>query len=94
MRYYKVIKDHPLWINGAIISDNRQESDAYFPTNEIFCKDVPNITNVENWNEGKGLVENSPEFFERVYKVENSKNIIYNDKVSALKFIQDKFNKL
>jgi len=91
MRYYKIIKDHPLWINGAIISDNKENSNNYFAINEIFCKDIPNIPNTETWYEGKELIENSPEFFERVYKVENSKNIFYETKENALKFIQDKF---
>ena len=91
MRYYKIIKDHPLWINGAIISNNKEDSDNYFTINEIFCKDIPNIPNIETWYEGKEIVENSPEFFERVYKVEDSKNIFYKTKEKALKFIQDKF---
>ena len=91
MRYYKIIKDHPLWINDAIISDNRTENNNYYPIDEIFYKDVPNIPNIETWYEGKEIVENSPEFFERVYKVEDSKNIFYETKEKALKFIQDKF---
>lgn len=91
MRYYKIIKDHPLLINDAIISDNRTENNNYYPIDEIFYKDVPNIPNIETWYEDKELVENSPEFFERVYKVEDSKNIFYKTKEKALKFIQDKF---
>ena len=91
MRYYKTIKDHPLWINGAIISDNKEDSNDYYAINELFYKDIPNIPDIETWREGKELVENSPEFFERVYKVEDSKNIFYETKEKALKFIQDKF---
>ena len=91
MRYYKVIKDHPLWINNAIISNDRENNCNYFAINEIFCKDIPNLSDPENWSDGKELIENSPEFFERVYRVENSKNIIYETKEKALQFIQDKF---
>lgn len=91
MRYYKVIKDHPLWITDAIISDNKQNNKNYFAIDEIFCKDIPNLQNVENWYENKELVENSPEFFERVYEIKNSKNIFYTTKEKALEFIQNKF---
>lgn len=91
MKYYKVIKDHPLWIKDAIISNNKENNVNYFAIDEIFCKDIPNLQNVENWYESKNLVENSPDFFERVYQVNNFKNIFYETKEKALEIIKNKF---
>jgi hypothetical protein len=64
-KFYRVIKDHPLLDVGAILS-NEKESRAYCPINDLFTKDVKDID--EDWYEMADLVENQPEWFERVYK--------------------------
>lgn len=61
-KYYKVIKENPLWEVGAIIS-NEKDSTEYIGVNDIWDK-------FEDMAEylSPVIVEKSPEFFQRVYK--------------------------
>lgn len=92
MRYYRVIKDHPLWDVGAILS-NEDNSDNYRPISDIFTKELDvKGQSFESWTEGRELVENQPEFFERVHKVNVLKQAKYVTKTEARK-LHDKLYK-
>lgn len=62
MKYYRVIKDTPLWEVGAILGENARQSTGYVGIEDIWDKH-------ENMREylSKNIIENCPEFFERVY---------------------------
>lgn len=81
MRYYKVIKDHPYWEVGAIIKGG--DGDNYCPTDDLFLKDIDGLT-TGNYVEDV-VVENSPDFFERVYQVSVLKRVKYLSKADARK---------
>jgi len=67
-KFYKVIKDHPMWEVGCIIS-NKTDGDSYYPVHgDMYLKDIKGVT--ERWHEGDDLVENQPEWFQRVYEVD------------------------
>jgi hypothetical protein len=67
-RYYRVIKDHPLWDVGAILELNGNSSEKhYLPISDLWNKEIKDVG--EGWWEGQALVENQPEWFERVYNV-------------------------
>lgn len=68
-KFYRVIKDHPLWEIGAILEGKKQTTGDglnYSPISGIWQK-IEKCS--ENWWEGDELVENQPEWFERVYEV-------------------------
>lgn len=79
-RFYQVQKDTFLWGKGAVLS--RNEDGSYSPINEIFNKheDVNQTISGE-------IVENSPEFFERVYEVNLLNKVIFKTKELAREFM-------
>lgn len=71
-KFYKVIKDHPIWEVGAIISTERGNN--YYPIDDIWTKTDARGNDFQDDNgdpfgEATNIVENQPEWFERVYKV-------------------------
>lgn len=64
--YYRVLKETPLWEEGAII-ENNGEGGGYRPIDSVFVKDVKGID--DSWYEGDDAVENQPDWFERVYPI-------------------------
>lgn len=71
---YKVIKDHPLWEVGTIIVEkdgNYYVADGF----ESHIKDIKGLS--EKWHEGGTLVENQPEWFQRVYPVNLLTKTVY-----------------
>lgn len=92
-KYYKVIKDHPMWEVGAILHNvdaDGDPSDSYYPINDLWVKDIEGVN--ERWCEGGKLVENQPEWFQRVYKVNVLKQAKYLAKEEARK-AYDKLHK-
>lgn len=87
-RYYKVIKDHPMWEIGAIIS-NKDDSRDYRPISDLFVKDINGVT--EKWYEGSALVENQSEWFERVYEHKVVGAVKYLSKEVARQLIKDQY---
>lgn len=83
-KFYRVIKDLPLLDVGAILS-NEKDSREYFPINDLFTKDVKDISGGD-WYEMARLVENQPEWFERVYKVTLATQARYLAKDKAREF--------
>lgn len=79
-KYYRIIKDHPTWETGSIIS-NEEDSEQYRPVDEVFVKDIEGITG--SWYEGNALVENQPEWFERVYPIGALEKMVFGNKKQA-----------
>lgn len=78
VRYYKVIKDHPMWEVGAIlhnIDSNGDSSENYYPINDLHIKEIKGLNG--SWHEGGSLIENQTEWFERVYKISVLKQVKY-----------------
>lgn len=86
-KYYRVIKDHPCWETGAILSNKDNERDGYSPIEDIWMK----IAKTDDYVDGKELVENQPEFYERVYKDSLDKALFYTK--DGLKKVYEKFKK-
>lgn len=70
-KYYRVIKENFLWEVGTIISNDNNGGD-YLPADDVFA-------NKYNPNEyiSDSIVENTPEYFERVYKLNLVNKIKY-----------------
>lgn len=66
-KHYRVIKDHPLWEVGAIL-EKGDDGYNYKPISEIWTKDLVG-EDIQDFAEGASLVENQPEWFERVYEI-------------------------
>jgi len=68
-KYYKVIKETPTWGVGAILSNENSEDKNYSAIEDLW----DNISLDFVVYEFKELVENSPKFFQRVYKSRTDK---------------------
>lgn len=87
-RFYRVLKETPLWEEGAIIS-NDSDSGGYRPVDELFVKEIDGVN--LRWYEGAAAVEKQPEWFERVYKVSVLKKVQYLAKDAAKKVMKDQY---
>lgn len=67
VKYYRVLKDTPLWKKGAILENTYSSGKGYHPTEDIWWNDA-----FEGEENGEYLsakfIEKQPEWFERVYK--------------------------
>lgn len=80
-KYYRVKKDTPMWIEGAIIF-NSDYSEKYRATQDIWTR----VEGTEGWTEGDKLVENNPDWYERVYPIDLITKTVYKLKEQALEF--------
>lgn len=86
-KYYKVIKDTPLWEEGAILHNKGKNSEyGYDAIEDIWDKHKKMGEYLSS-----DIVEDSPEFFERVYKSDLDK-ITYHT-AEELKKLYKKFKK-
>lgn len=76
-KYYRVVKDHPLWEVGAVIS-NENDEDSFSSINELYDK----FDDMDSWTEGAKLVEQS-DWFERVYPIGKLEKMIFGNKAAA-----------
>lgn len=76
MKYFRVIKENFLWEVGAILK-LRDAGDGYIPVDDIYKKHDGSeyITSK--------IVEGSPDYFERVYKVDLVTRVVYEVKDKA-----------
>lgn len=84
-KFYKVIKENFLWDEGAIlklIDDGR----GYAPVDNIFCKHENNDEYIS-----KAIIENSPEYFQRVYAVNLLTKTVYKVKEEAKAILAEQF---
>lgn len=76
MKYFKVIKENFLWEVGCILKPNGSDS-GYAPIDDIYKKhDGGEYITTE-------IVENSPDYFQRVYKVDLITSVVYKVKEEA-----------
>lgn len=78
VKYYRVLKDTPLLRAGAIISDV-ETTRGYTAISDVW----DSIEGLEGYWEGVYLVENSPEWFERVYETSFLGKVAYHTKDKA-----------
>lgn len=76
-KYYKVIKENFLWEVGGIVSCDEHKDEGYTPIDDIFKKHEGNEYITPH------IVEDSPEYFERVYKVDLISRAVYKTKEQA-----------
>lgn len=81
-RFYRIIKDHPVWEVGAILS-NEEDDSSYCPIDDLYNKQLDNGSDAAGFSESRSLVENQKEWFERVYKVNVLKQVKYLSKEDA-----------
>jgi hypothetical protein len=87
-KYYRVLKENFLWHVGAIL-EATESANGYTPL------DGNSIWDVTDHNGGeyisKRIVENFPEYFERVYAVNLLKSMVFKVKEEARQMLQDGF---
>ena len=77
-KFYKVIKENFLWDTGAILEKSKSDN-GYKSIDEIYNK-------FENHNDeyiSTSIIENCPEYFERVYPVNLVTKTVYKIKEQA-----------
>ena len=74
-KYYQVIKDHPYWKVGAIISTEADKDEEEKDKMYIAIEDIWNKFEDKNYEEYPNVVENSKTFFKRVYKSSLDKHL-------------------
>lgn len=83
-KHYRVIKDNFLWDDGAIIK--KEDSDnGYRPIDSIFCKSEFE----HNEYITAKIIEESPEYFERVYGVNLVTKTVYKTKEEAKELLKE-----
>lgn len=85
MKYYKVIKENFLWEAGAILVDGYDNGKGYQVIDDIFKKhEAGEYISTE-------IIENSPEYFERVYKIDLVTRVLYEVKDKAMELMKGQF---
>jgi hypothetical protein len=80
-KYYKVIKENFIWEVGAILERSTLD-DGYKPIDSIF-----NMHDDTNEYISTRIVENSPDYFVRVYPVSLASKVVYRVKEEAKELI-------
>ncbi len=83
-KYYRVIKDNFLWDVGAILKKDNDEK-GYTPIDEIFCKLERNILEYITAD----IIEDSSEYFERVYGVNLLTKTVFKTKEEAKEILKE-----
>lgn len=85
MKFYKVIKENFLWDAGAILKqlDNGK---GYVAKEDIYKKLPESDEYISN-----EIIENSPEYFQRVYEVNLATRVVYELKDRAKELLQEQF---
>jgi hypothetical protein len=79
-KYYRVIKDHPAYELNAILT-NEADGTAYSAISDVFVREITGVQ--PGWLEGAELVENQPEWFERIYPIGKLNKMLFGDKKQA-----------
>lgn len=85
MKYYKVIKENFLWEVGAILHENQNKC-GYVPIDDIYRIHENNSEYIT-----QSIVENSSEYFQRVYKVDLVTRVLYETKEKAKELMEKQF---
>lgn len=86
-KFYRVIKENPLWQVGAILEN---KDGGYYPVDQTDIWDVTEVNGGEYLSER--LVEVSPDYFQRVYAVNLLSKTVYKLKEEARQFYDETFN--
>ncbi len=78
MKYYKVIKENFLWEVGAILQNNANGGEGFTPIDEIYKKHEKSDEYIT-----ANIVEKSPDYFQRVWKVDLLTRVVYETKDKA-----------
>jgi hypothetical protein len=81
-KYYRVVKDHPFWELGAIIS-NESNEDYYLTTNDIFMKQDADGDDFESARGFSSDIVEYSDFFERVYPMGKLEKAMFGNKKQA-----------
>lgn len=87
MKYYKVLKENFLWEVGTILHPSIN-SPGYIPVDPIYYK----IEDCVEYISSK-IIETSPEYFQRVYKVDLVTQVIYEVRDRAISMLESKYKK-
>ena len=84
-KYYKVIKENFLWEVGAILVKEKNDN-GYVPIDDVYLK-------VEDSTEyiTTKIVEASPKYFKRVYKINLATRVLYETKDKAKELISKQY---
>lgn len=80
-KYYRIIKDHPVWEVGAILT-NKESRSEYRPISNLWNKDLKNRENADFY-ESASLVEHQPEWFQQAYEISTLGKLTYGTKEAA-----------
>ncbi len=86
MKYVKVIKENFLFEEGAILE---HKFNGYYPVNMAFYKDC--VPNDSNEYISTAIIENCPEYFQKVYPVDLLTKTIYKVKSEALEMLKKNY---
>lgn len=87
-KYYRVIKENFLWEVGAVIAQNScgDTGEGYSPVDEVFRNEHLPSEYISN-----PIIENTPEYFERVYPVNLLSKTVYKAKQEAKEMLQKEY---
>ncbi len=86
-KFYRVIKDHPLWDVGAIVKKN-EGSEEYQAIDDLFAKEY--LEPDSDYTESDTVVEKSG-WFERVYPVNLLTKTVYKLKAEAKEMMEKEY---
>jgi hypothetical protein len=90
-RYFRAKKDSFLWVAGAIIKKEDDEK-GYAPIDDSRVWDVTEVNNGEYIT--ANIIENCPEWFEEVYKINMITRCIYKLKAEAREILNAEYTYL
>ncbi len=90
-KYYRVIKDNPLWEEGAILQNGSNEGKGYDAVEDVWHKNKHADGSSQSEYLSDYIVENQPDFFERVYPSKGKKALYIT--AAELKKAYGKFKK-
>ncbi len=88
-RYFRVKKDNFLWCAGAIVEKKEGEK-GYNPVDNTSIWDTTDQNGTEYIS--SKIVENNPEWFEEVYKINLVTRFVYKVKAEAQEMMSKEFS--
>lgn len=87
-KYYRVTQDNFLWEKGAILKHSAENDivssrGGYSPENDIW--DITEHNGTEYIS--APIIENNPDWFERVYEVKGVSKVLYKTKSAAKEYL-------
>lgn len=86
-KFYRVIKENPLWQVGAILEN---KENGYFPLDGSDIWDMTDVNGCEYLS--ARIVEISPDYFQRVYPINLISKTVYKLKEDAKAYFEELHN--